>query len=268
MKLYFAGDPGGGKERAQRFLQAGMHRYLYSYFSVAHNLSSHIERDIIGVIPDLFLDSGAFSAFTQKKPINLEKYIAYIHGEKNRLSVYAVLDVIGDAKGTAQNQAIMEANGLAPLPTFHNGSDYRELERLCERYDYIALGGLVPIAARRPVLTAHLDRCFSVIRKYWPKRIHGFGMSGAYALDRYPWYSADSSSYVTKAGFGGIIDAKGGKFRSVTGLSKAPKPGYEHLADFGGKAYMERRYHTISAVRQMERYYTDLWRERGIVWEK
>lgn len=147
---------------------------------------------------DLFLDSGAFSAFTQDVKIDINEYIAFIRRYEKHLSVYANLDVIGDAKGTFLNQKIMEQAGLKPLPCFHYGEPIKYLEYYIKRYDYIALGGIVPVHSSQ--LYYWLDDLFS---KYIcdssgaPKvKVHGFGLSSHKLMVRYPWYSVDSTSWV------------------------------------------------------------------------
>ena len=45
-----------------------------------------------------FLDSGAFSAFTQGAEIDIQEYIEFIKEHKDYLEAYANLDVIGDAE--------------------------------------------------------------------------------------------------------------------------------------------------------------------------
>jgi len=63
---------------------------------------------------DIFLDSGAFSAYTQKAVIKLDDYIAFIKKYAKYITVYANLDVIGDAEATLKNQKLMERQGSSP----------------------------------------------------------------------------------------------------------------------------------------------------------
>ena len=79
---------------------------------------------------ELFLDSGAFSAWSQGKEINIEDYIQFIKEHKDVIDVYANLDVIGDAEATWRNQLRMEKAGLNPLPVFHYGEDISWLKNL------------------------------------------------------------------------------------------------------------------------------------------
>ncbi len=156
---------------------------------------------------DLFLDSGAFSAWSQGKEINIQEYIDFVKQHQDIIEVYANLDVIGDPKATWQNQKTMEAAGLQPLPTFHYGEDIKWLKRYLKTgYDYIALGGMVPISTEG--LIYWLDDLFQnhlCDQSGMPKvKVHGFGLTSLPLMLRYPWYSVDSTSWVVTGRMGSI----------------------------------------------------------------
>lgn len=155
----------------------------------------------------VFLDSGAFSAFTKGAQVDLDAYCRYIHDNADIIDVASVLDGIGDPLKTFQNQDAMEKLGTKPLPCFHYGEDERYLEYYIERYDYITLGGMVPIS--RPQLKLWLDRIWSQYlcdKNGRPKlKVHGFGMTNIELMKRYPWYSVDSSSWVQIGSMGNIL---------------------------------------------------------------
>lgn len=160
---------------------------------------------------DLFLDSGAFSAFTQKVEINIFDYIEFIKEHEDCFTVYANLDVIGSPEGTWRNQKIMERAGLNPLPCFHYGEDPCWLERyLSADYEYIALGGMVPIST--PDLKVWLDHIYSKYlcdSKGMPKiKVHGFGLTSLSLMLRYPWFSVDSTSWVMTGRMGSVYIPK------------------------------------------------------------
>lgn len=159
---------------------------------------------------DLFLDSGAFSAWTRGITINLQEYIDFIKTNNEYLEHYAVLDVIGDPEATYRNQKEMESQGLKPIPCFHYGEDFKWLEFYINNYKYIALGGLV--GRPKAELTEHLDKSWEIIcntPKSIPKcKIHGFGITSIQFLLRYPWYSVDSTSWVLVGRTGGIYVPK------------------------------------------------------------
>lgn len=152
----------------------------------------------------IFLDSGAFSAFTQGVEIDIQKYIEFIKENENHLEIYANLDVIGDASATWKNQKKMERAGLLPMPCFHFGEDWKWLERYVKNYEYIALGGVAK-KSDYANLTKWLDECFKRIcnKNGIPKtKVHGFGITRLRLLHRYPWYSVDSTSWVISSRMG------------------------------------------------------------------
>lgn len=155
----------------------------------------------------IFLDSGAYSAFTKNVEIDIQEYISFIKKYKKHLTAYAVLDVIGDVSGTLKNQMIMEDAGLNPVPCFHIGEPVKYLKKYINNYEYIALGGMVPVST--PDLKPWLDDVFS---KYicdengMPRvKVHGFGMTVISLMLRYPWYSVDSTSWLMTGRFGGVF---------------------------------------------------------------
>ena len=128
----------------------------------------------------LFLDSGAFSAWSKGIDIDIQEYIKFIKKHEKYIDVYAVLDDILDPEKTLKNQKIMEKAGLSPLPCFHFGEPLHYLKRYIDNYDYVALGGMVPISNKD--LSVWLDKLFRDYicdDKGMPKvKIHGFGIPG------------------------------------------------------------------------------------------
>jgi len=164
---------------------------------------------------DVFLDSGAYSAWTQGIEINIQDYIDFIKQHQDIIDIYANLDVISidgkrgsklTAELTLKNQKIMEEAGLRPLPVFHIGEPFEYLEYYIKRYDYIGLGGMVGVP--RNTLILWLDECFDKYicdEKGMPKvKIHGFGLTSFSLMLRYPWYSCDSTAWVITSRNGSI----------------------------------------------------------------
>lgn len=155
----------------------------------------------------IFLDSGAFSMFTQGIEVDLRGYVDFINRNKDVIEVASVLDGIGDPELTLTNQKKLEDMGAEVLPCFHYGEDPKFLEYYLENYDHITLGGMVPIST--PQLRIWLD-------EIWDKwltddaglpivKVHGFGLTVLSLMKRYPWYSVDSTSWVRTGRFGGIF---------------------------------------------------------------
>ena len=182
----------------------GIKHYLESY----HYIQKQSFIDLLRKDgKQVFLDSGAYSAFTKGVDVSLKDYCLYIQENEDIILkddgvvVASVLDAIGDPLQTWRNQNAMERLGVSPLPCFHYGDDERYLQDYISRYDHITLGGMVPIP--NPLVRVWLDRLWE---KYLtdgagrPRlKVHGFGLMTEYFLKDYPWYSTDSSTWVQKA---------------------------------------------------------------------
>lgn len=166
----------------------------------------------------VFLDSGAFSAYTLGVSIDLPTYCDYIKRNmdlwrvEDGVVMASVLDGIGDPLQTYRNQLHMEALGAKPLPCFHAGEDERYLEHYVKNYEYITLGGMVGSSTKQ--LCIWLDRMWERYLTDGSGRprlkVHGFGITAIPIMERYPWYSVDSSSWIQSAAFGSIITPQWG----------------------------------------------------------
>jgi hypothetical protein len=167
--------------------------------------------------PDVFADSGGFSAMSQNAEINIDEYAAWVKRYKHLFSVYANLDVIGDAKKTLENQTILEdKHGLTPIPVVHAAQSYAPLEHYMKNgYTYIALGGLVPYAAQPKVRMRYLIKAFQMAGEQ--AVFHGFGVTSWEVMSSLKWYSVDSSSWGSGFRFGTIplFDSARGEFKKA-----------------------------------------------------
>jgi hypothetical protein len=219
MRIYLAGtsvcDPDENKLMQELFQQGSK---LHSYFHCKDDKGFERRWFLMNALNqvDLFLDSGAFSAWTQGISINIQEYIDFIKEHQDIIEVYANLDVIAKgntlaskeeaAKQTLRNQRIMEKAGLKPLPVFHIGEPFRYLEGYLKKYDYICLGGMV--GKPKSTLVPWLNKCFGEYLcdgKGLPKvKVHGFGLTSLPLMLQFPWYSVDSTSWVTTGRMGSI----------------------------------------------------------------
>jgi len=225
MKVYLAGtsvsNPKEEKTLQNLFREGSK---LHSYYHCEEGFEKNWFIMNIKNKVELFLDSGAFSAWTQKIEINIQDYIKFIKEHEDVIDVYANLDVIGiggkqpnllTAKKTLENQKIMEREGLLPLPCFHFGEPFKYLQYYVKNYDYIALGVAGNVGVK---LIPWLNTCFS---KYIceeegiPKvKVHGFAVTSLPLMLRYPWYSVDSTSWVVTGRMGSVYIPRyrGGKW--------------------------------------------------------
>ena len=191
MKLYTAIVT---EEEGRAALALPPYRVLCSYWCFRKNID--LVKGYIASDYELFLDSGAYSAANTGAPIDMEDYIAYIN--ESGAMLYAGLDVIGDPITTMRNIKTMEERGLHPIPTFHMGGDPKDLRALFD-YPYIALGGMVFSTGRE----RYCDEIWNILLKEAPGiHVHGFGMANIALMERYPWFSVDTSSWKDGRRFG------------------------------------------------------------------
>lgn len=186
----------------------------------------------------VFLDSGAFSAHTLGVEIKIEDYCDYIIRnrdilrEEDGVVMASVLDGIGDPLQTYRNQLEMEARGAKPLPCFHYGEDERYLDWYVANYDYITIGGMVGKSTK--ALTTFLDRIWENNLVDGAGRakikIHGFGVTSVPLMERYPWFSCDSSSWIQMAAFGSVMDPDHGPL-SVSNKSPSRHVQGQHMSN-------------------------------------
>lgn len=145
---------------------------------------------------NLFIDSGAYSAYTSGKTIQIENYASYIETHQDLTVIYANLDVIGGTiLQNAENQTYLEDRGFSPIPVHHFGEPMEWLKELCcKGYKKIALGGLV--GKKKWLQLIYLNACASILQnEAKPPLIHIFGISPTpEVMEIYHWDSLDSSS--------------------------------------------------------------------------
>jgi len=239
----------------------------YAYPEAVETIPVHL----LGSEPvRLLVDSGAFTAFTQGQVLRPEEYAEWGRALERRWSWrlaglrFFSLDVIGDQEASWRNHTRLEQLGLQTIPIVTYGAEMRHLDRaLC--YPYMALGGLVPLATRRAELESWLDVCFARVRAHqqrvgtWPK-VHILGISQEWVLNRYPAYSADSSTWANVMRFGAI---RFGEASDMGGHRQMPKP-QSQREQLITCAALRRE---INVYRQMERHATERWTARGVTFE-
>lgn len=181
----------------------------------------------------LFLDSGAFTMRQQSWKFAketgkrwqafydtaefwqyMDDYVEFVKKHGRGFDLYANVDVIPDPDLTWRNQQYLEEKGLRPIPVVHLGTSIKWVRHYVDLgYDLLGLGGLVAsggFGSQRGV-RRWLDQVFDEICNtpdHLPKiRTHGFGLMGPLTF-RYPFYSVDSTAWVMRGSFGGVLTPK------------------------------------------------------------
>ena len=183
-----------------------------------------------------FIDSGAFSSFAQGIEVDVNAYCRWLRENMDLVEfvdgsmLASVLDAIGDPVETWRNQKRMEEQGFRVLPCFHYGEPIEVLYHYMENYEYITVGGMVPITT--PQLRLWLDQIWGqhlTNRDGTAKvKVHGFGLTVVDLMRRYPWYSVDSSSWQKYGSMGWMFTPKFGAIQ-VSEHSSTRKDAMKHF---------------------------------------
>ena len=186
-------------------------RLLISYAYIKEDVSA----ELAGV--DLLIDSGAFTAYTLGKTIDLQAYTAYLQKNAKNITAAFALDVIGDHEASLRNYRQQKAalgKSVELIPTWHVTSPLDKLRELCQEADYVAIGGAVGYSAQQRALMRTLVQAHKIAREYGT-RLHGLGMTSNQTR-RLPWYSVDSSSWIYPMKYPMLLLAtKDGSIRSL-----------------------------------------------------
>ena len=232
-KIYFAG---GHAKATDVYLQERNANRLFSQLTEKNSVGKKwIEfKKINPETPStLFVDSGAFTAHTKGKVVDVDDYIAYLNENAGNFDAIAQLDTIpgdfGKPKTFEQlNEApklswenylymrerVIDKNNL--LPIFHMGEDFKWLENMLEaRFDDNKQIEYIGISPANDSTTKHKDlwmeKVFTMIQKSSNPYVktHAFGMTVLKQLERHPFYSADSTSPLLTGAMGNIYGSTG-----------------------------------------------------------
>jgi len=231
IKLYFAGRWAAPEEDAP----------LVKCRLVSHAYPSQIKRwlQMNPTEPgEIILDSGAFSAWNKGDVIDLDAYIKQAHeiiemsAEANKEVHVVNLDVIPGKKGETKdllnalrdpevkqqnkeiinkaaaeglkNLKIMLSNGITPIHVFHQGEDWKWLDKMLELTDYIGISPANDMSQTSK--KAWMDSVFDYLYKNGVKvRTHGFAVTAITSIRDLPWHSCDSTTWRLFAGYGKVI---------------------------------------------------------------
>jgi len=205
-----------------------LRRKLISYYyqgAMNENVPTQVVHETRDITKDLFLDSGAYSAFTKGVELELDMYAEYIHSADIWTCISNLDDIGGNAQLTYDNQKALESLGCNVCPVFHVGDDIKWLIKyLDEGYDYVFIGGMVHRSTK--YLTGWLDDVWShylTNSDGTPRvKVHGFGLTTVDLMFRYPWYSVDSSTWLMTGIFGNCIFRIGDKYVNLPMSKESP----------------------------------------------
>lgn len=181
----------------------------------------------------IMLDSGAFTASTSGRPVNLDDYARFLDTWPDVFDHSVTLDVIGDPAATKRNTFKLHGMGHNVMPVFTRGEKVAEFDAMVRDSGYVCVGGGVG-----------MSKTFGVPRMAMLQRraedmgggIHALGISGHVALAKIRPYSCDSSrvSIAFKLGYLLVYTrTKRVVVVPITGLQKHARPHWSALRDQG-----------------------------------
>ena len=214
--LYFA----GGQQVPWVFNKEDNCGKLYTFAEGPKRLHKYLESET----GKIFVDSGAFSVHHSGKEVNIDEYIKFIN-EHPHVDLFACLDKIPypelntetakDAAETTWNNYVYMLKKVDPkyidkiVPVYHFGEPIEYIHRIINGYGtykpkYMAFGGRAGVT--KNALHMGLDNFFHEIKNSTNPniKVHGFGITQFETLEIYPFYSADSSTWLQTGKFGRI----------------------------------------------------------------
>lgn len=242
MILYYAGSE--PKPYREVLKKAGIKNILYSFYSIGGKEVSGFE--------GILLDSGGFAARTRNVVIDVKKYAEYIN--KHNIDLAFNLDT-NDLDETLANQKYLEENTHAYIIPIYHFSDWKHkdsiglLNDFIKEYPYIGIGGVAGQNAKRDKLSPFLNYVFYRTRD--KVAVHGLGMTSKWMVGAYPFYSIDSTSWLSMARYASShVHSKS--------MSRVRAKSQHHILN---------SYHELPYWIEFEHNATKLWANRGIVWK-
>lgn len=204
MKVYmaaystpFGGDSAREAEKQMREENAQKICVLESFYYMQDWMKPYI-RDYW----DFLLDSGAFTFMNDKKnsvvdwDAYLTRYIDFINEMDIDQFFELDIDSVVGIKKVEQLRARLESEtGKKSIPVWHKSRGKEYWFKMCEEYDYVALGGMVNDKKYRNQMEGAFSWFLSEARKRNTK-VHALGYTSLEGMERHKFYSVDSTAWI------------------------------------------------------------------------
>lgn len=238
--LYLSGNVASNEEETveEFILRRPCQQFRLMSFAYPKQVIDVLETgDRLGVRVSAIIDSGAFTAWSVGKPVQLRDLMDHNDkllqkwGDRHDF-IFIALDVIPGEKGrfatseeihkavdiSYDNFKVMQQHyrGHYVLPVFHSGEEFSLRDKYLSLTDYLCLS---------------MDQGMSEgERLEWGKRAavsgfkyHGLAATGNRMVTEIDWYSVDSSSWVTVGSMGGILwPTSDNRLRTLSISSQSP----------------------------------------------
>lgn len=250
MKIYLAGENGKNKiipvvhgdENMDIFLAGVMNAGNISlnekkesvkkyrpYILESFYYADEATENLIPYFGDFMLDSGAFTFMQNSKShLNWDEYIEQYADfvKRNNVQKFFELDidsVVGYDQVKKYRKRLEKLSGKRCIPVWHKSRGMQEFKKMCDEYDYVAIGGIVS----KEIRPEHYKILPHMIKEAHKRKakIHGLGFTSLKWLTICNFDSVDSTTWTTGNRFGFVY-----KFNGKT-MIKIDCPEGKRLAD-------------------------------------
>lgn len=199
-------------------------RALQEYIDGINMLESFYYADewterVIPRVNKFLLDSGAFTFFGSGKQIDWEDYLRRYADfiNRNDVDLFFELDIdriVGYEKVLQFRESLESMTGKKCIPVWHRERGQQEFVKMCEDYDYVAIGGVAknPDGKR---ITQYYPWFIQTAHKHGAK-IHGLGYTSTKKLAEYHFDSVDSTSWLAGNQYGHLYKFDGKNMRQIS----------------------------------------------------
>ncbi len=247
MKLYFAGAE--NKKYAEILMSCGV-PILESafYLRYKHEPNRYKAKEYL-------LDSGGFTALMQNFKLDLKTYIDYLN--KHKVKIAFALDVRDQETTIKNTYDLKKYTDTKIIPVYHDhdyfSSKRNLIEKYCADFDYVSIAGLTRKNFPEPERIKFGNYMFSVTRD--KIKVHGLAVTTEKWLYKYPFYSVDSTTYLSVVKFASSREFKD-KTKMFDYIVKEKRLGSTLLRQ------------EIKNFVRLEEQITAYWRQRGVTWNE
>lgn len=230
------------KKNKEKFFKENKPLFLLETFYSGEKICKDVLK-IVGV-DNFLLDSGAFSYMSGAKCskesllLYLDRYIAFIN--KYDIKYFFELDVdtiFGIEFVEMMRKKLEEGTGKKCIPVWHKGRGIEYWKWMVDNYKYIAIGGLVFHVKKKewPLIKRMVDYAYEKGVK-----VHGLGFTKTKILDKYKFYSVDSSSWLSSASRGQMLNVFNGTCIVNKSIDKGGyKASIKNMTEFNFKEWLK-----------------------------
>lgn len=164
---------------------------------------------LLGQFKGFLLDSGAFTFLTSRKnaKIDWEQYVINYGNFVKKLDIkhFFELDIdpiVGLAEVERLRFILEKTAGRKCIPVWHKSRGLNYWKTMCQNYDYVAIGGIVTQEIKRTEYDVFLP--LLQIARQNNCKVHGLGFTNLKGLEKYKFYSVDSTAWLSGNKFGSI----------------------------------------------------------------